>query len=169
MSADRLTRWALKEGPIVGLALFRIVVGLMVLRNLPGFAQDYASDGFYRNYFFLPYTASIPQPSEFGYVVLLAAGYLSAAALIIGWRTRAAAVATVLIVAYHFSLNQIWHRHNRYFLLLASLLVCLGPSGRALSFDASRLQVPPVGPLWTGFLIKAQMTLIYFASAVSKT
>jgi len=87
--------------------------------------------------------------------------------LIVGYRTRVAAVTCFLLVAYHFSLNEIWHRHNRYFLVLSLFLVCLGPSGRALSIDAIKL--PPVGPLWSVFLIKAQMTLIYLASTTSKT
>jgi len=166
---EGLRRWALREGPVLGLALFRIVVGLMALRYLAGFARDYTGYGFYGSYFFVPYPPSIPHPSEFQYVALLIAGGISAALLVIGYQTRAAAVATFLIVAYHFSLNQIWHRHNRYFLVLALLLVCLAPAGRALSFDARRLKLAPIGPLWTGFLIKAQMTLIYLASAVSKT
>ena len=165
----RLTAWANKEGPVLGLALFRIVVGLMALRYLVGFARDYAGWGFYGNYFFLPYTGSIPQPSEAQYVALLIAGAITGAMLIIGYHTRVAAMATFLMVTYHFSLNQIWHRHNRYFLVLCLFVLCLAPSGRALSFDARRLKLRPIGPLWTCFLIKVQMTLIYLASAVSKT
>ncbi|HKQ40251.1 MAG TPA: HTTM domain-containing protein [Verrucomicrobiae bacterium] len=166
---NRLTGWAQKEGQVLGLALFRILVGLMALRYLAGFARDYTGYGFYGDYFFFPYSTAIPQPSEVQYIALLIAGGISAAALIIGFHTRIAAVTTLLVVTYHFSLNEIWHRHNRYFLVLSLLLVCLAPSGRALSFDARRRRRPRIGPLWTGFLIKAQMTLIYLASAVSKT
>ena len=166
---ERLIRWPLKEGPVAGLALFRIVVGLMALRYLVGFGRDWSRGGFFGDYFFLPYTTLIPQPNEAAYLAVLVLGAISAAALIVGSFTRAAAISTLLFVAYHFSLNQIWHRHNRYFLVLSLFLLCLGPSGRALSFDALRLKLPPVGPLWSAFLIKAQMTLIYLASAISKT
>ena len=169
MPVEQLKTWASREGPVFGLALFRVVVGLMTLRYIVGFARDWASEGFYGDYFFLPYTPLIPQPSETLYIIVLAAGALGAAALVVGFHTRIAAVATLVIVAYHFSLNQIWHRHYRYFLVLCLLLVCLGPAWRALSFDARRRNLLPMGPLWTGFLIKAQMTLIYLASAVSKT
>lgn len=166
---DRLTNSALAEGNAVGLALFRIVVGLMTLRYLVDFLRDWSSYGFYADYFFMPYTKLIPQPSEWLYVAVLVLGCLGAGAFIIGYRTRAAAIVCLLAVAYHFSLNQIWHRHNRYFLVLCLFLLCLAPSARALSLDALRLKLPPTGPLWSAFLIKAQMTLIYLASGISKT
>ena len=166
---NRLTNWALKEGHLIGLALFRIVVGLMALRYLIGFARDYISSGFYGDYFFLPYTSGLPQPNETWYLALLIAGGISGAMLVVGYHTRFAAITTLLIVAYHFSLNQVWHRHNRYFLVLSLFLLCLGPSGWALSSDARRRKLTAIGPLWTGFLIKMQITLIYLASAISKS
>lgn len=166
---ERLTRWAQREGPVLALALFRIVVGLMALRYLAQFAREYAGYGFYGQYFFFPYSSAIPQPTESQYVALLIAGGITTALLVIGYYTRIAALLTFLIVAYHFSLNEIWHRHNRYFLVLSLFLLCLAPCERALSFDARRRRLQPIGPLWTAFLIKAQITLIYLASAVSKT
>ena len=166
---DRLIDWASAEGSTVGLALFRMVVGLMTIRYLIDYARDWSTEGFYGNSFALPYSAAIPQPTETVYLLLLGIGILSAATLIVGFRTRAAAITCFLIVAYHLSLNQIWYRHNRYFLVLSLFLVALGPSGTALSLDALRSKIPPVGPLWTVFLIKVQMTLIYLASATSKT
>ena len=165
---DRLLDWAAAEGSSVGLALFRIVVGLMAVRYLVDYARDWSTEGFYGNFFFLPYTSLVPQPTELVYLLVIGVGIISAAFLILGCWTRVAAITCFLMVAYHFSLNQIWHRHNRYFLVLSLLLVCLGPSGRALSLDALRFRLPPVGPLWSTFLIKAQMTLIYLASATSK-
>src|SRR5688572_8255029 len=166
---ERLTAWALAEGSTLGLGLFRIVVGLMVLRYLANWVGEWALNGFYGDYFFMPYSAYIPQPGKLVYFLVLLLGSLSAAVLIIGYRARAAAVICFFMVAYHFSLNQIWHRHNRYFLVLSLLLLCLSPCGRSLSLDALRWKLPPVGPLWTAFLIKAQMTLIYLASGISKT
>src|SRR5688572_18865200 len=108
---DRITNWALAEGNAVGLALFRIVVGLMTMRYLVDFLRDWSSYGFYGDYFFMPYTPVIPQPSEWVYAAVLIIGRLSAGALIMGYRTRAATIVCLLMVGYHFSLNQIWHRH----------------------------------------------------------
>ena len=167
--ADRLIAWALKEGSTTGLALFRIVVGLMVIRHLVDFGRDHVQQGFYADTFYLPYTPLIPQPPEAIYVLVLALGITSAAMLIVGFKTRAAAITCCLVVAYHLSLNQIWYRHNRYFLALSLLLLCLAPCTSVLSIDALRSRNSPVGPLWASFLVKAQMTLIYLASATSKS
>ena len=165
---DRLLAWTAAEGSTIGLALFRMIVGLMAIRYLVDYARDWSTEGFFGNYFFLPYTTLVPQPTEAIYLAVMGLGIISAACLILGYRTRVAAITCFLMVAYHFSLNQIWHRHNRYFLVLALFLVCLAPAGNALSLDAIRSRIPPVGPLWSTFLIKVQMTLIYLASATSK-
>jgi len=167
--SDRLTAWTLAEGPSVGFALFRIVTGLMAIRHLIGYARDWSKTGFYGDFFFYPYASWIPQPNEPVYLAVIFLGILSAAFVIVGYQTRVASITCFLMVAYHLSLNQIWYRHNRYFLVLALLLLCLAPAHTALSIDATRLKLPPIGPLWSGFLIKAQMTLIYLGSAISKT
>ena len=167
--SDRLISWALAEGSTIGLALFRIVTGLMVLRHLINYAREWSTQGFYGAAFFMPYATWIPQPTETIYLCVLVLGMLSAAFLIIGYQTRIAAVTCFLMVAYHLSLNEIWYRHNRYFLVLSLFLLCFSPSGNTLSIDATRFKLPPIGPLWTSFLLKAQMTLIYLASATSKT
>lgn len=166
---DRLISWALAESSAVPLALFRIVTGLMVIRHLLGYARDWSTQGFYGATFYMPYANWIPQPTETIYLCVLALGILSAAFLIVGYKTRTAAIICCLMVAYHLSLNEIWYRHNRYFLALSVFLLCFSPCGNALSIDATRLKLPPIGPAWTSFLIKVQMTLIYLASATSKT
>lgn len=162
---DRLGRWLAQEDSALGLALFRFVTGLMAVRHLAGYVRDVAREGHYADTFHLPYFAGTPEPGPLVYQALLAIGILSAVALAIGWRTRAAAIATFLAVGTHFALNEVWYRHNRYFLLLALFLLVFAPCDRALSLDPP---VAPVGPWWTRFLIQAQMTLIYLASATSK-
>lgn len=165
---DRLGNWLAAERSALGLALFRFVTALMATRHLAGYVRDVAREGPYTDVFHLPYFAWTPTPSPLAYQALLAAGLLSAVALAVGWRTRAAAVATFLCVGTHFALNEVWYRHNRYFLLLALFLLMFAPCDRALSLDAVRTAAPPVGPWWTRFLIQSQMTLIYLASASSK-
>ena len=166
---DRFISELVADRSVVGLALFRIITGLMAIRQLMSYVRALPNEGFYGDYFALPYTWLIPEPTAGIYVFVLAAGIISAAALVVGYRTKAAAVVCFLMVTYHLSLNQIWYRHNRYFLVLALFLLCFAPCGRALSLDSMRLNLAPSGPIWTAFLIKVQMTLIYLASALSKT
>jgi len=165
---DRFISGLLADRSALGFALFRIVAGLMAIRQLLTYVRD-LSGGFYGDFFALPYTSFIPAPTEPIYILVLVVGILSAAALTVGYRTPIAAVTCFLMVTYHLSLNQIWYRHNRYFLVLSLFLLCFAPCGRALSLDSIRLNIAPVGSSWTAFLIKVQMTLIYLASALSKT
>lgn len=166
---EKLTRWALREGSVLGLALFRIVTGLMTIRHLMGYYRDHLGEGYYGAVFHLPYVSWFPpEPGPTLYLALVALGVASGALLVVGWRTRAAAVTGFLAVTTHLALNEIWYRHNRYFLVLSLFLLAFSPCERALSVDALTAGIRPVGPLWTSFLIQAQMTLIYLASATSK-
>ena len=163
----RLRRWTEDEGPLYGLGVFRAVVGFMVIRDAWGYLQKYADRGFFRDEFHLPYSAWYPQPSEPVYLSVLLLLVLSGVCLVVGVWIRPAVVVTCVLHAYHLFLNQLWYRHNRYFLVLSLVLLCFSPCSR--TFSIVRARDSPVGPLWASFLIRAQLSLIYLASAISKT
>ena len=166
---DRGVAWALASGCSLSIGLFRTVVGLMAMRHLALFARDWSISGFYADTFHLPYAAWIPQPGAGVYASILALGIVSGGFLAIGCCTRAAALTCFLTVTYHLSLNEVWYRHNRYFLVLLLLLVWLSPCETALTRETLSSGRAPRGPRWTRLLIQVQMTLIYLASATSKS
>ncbi|MCZ6676141.1 MAG: HTTM domain-containing protein [Candidatus Poribacteria bacterium] len=165
---NRWRQWTEAEGPLVGLAFFRIVLGFMLWRHAWAFVRKYADDGFYRAKFYVPYWDWYPLPSETAYLLVVALMMIAGFLIIIGYRTRWALVIALAAAGFHLFLNQYWYSNNRYFMLLSLLLLSVSPCGRELSLDAAKQKQKGWGPIWTFTLIRLQMTLIYLASATSK-
>lgn len=163
------SHWTHHHQQLIGLGFFRITVGFMLCRHALSFVQHYWNDGFYLNKFYVPYWTWFPLPSEAMYVAVLALMMLCSGLIIIGYHTRWALVGGCSLGWFHLLLNEYWYRHNRYFLLLCLFLLCFSPSHQVLSVDSWRKKYPDIGPSWTSTLIRIQMTLIYLASAFSKT
>jgi len=164
---NKLTDWTLSEGPLTSLGFFRIIVGFMLWRHAWAFLWRYYDDGFYRDKFYVPYWDWYPLPSETFYLFILygivAAGFF----LIIGYRIRLSSIFGFLAVLFHLFLNQFWFRHNRYFMVLCIFLLCFAPAHKVFNLDEKKDL--GWGPVWSFYLIRLQMTLIYLASAISKT
>ena len=167
--SERLNFWTEATNSVVGLGLFRITVGLMAWRQLWGYWREHFVRGFYADYFFLPYFSWLVVPTPGLYLLLLFVGLTSAMLMVLGLQTRITTRLTCLAVTLHFFLDQIWYRHNRYFLVLSLILLSVSPCHRALSLDALKAGWAPIGTIWSSWLIKIQMSLIYLASATSKT
>jgi len=163
----RLLQWTSTEGPLLGLGIFRAFAGFMMIREAWGYLGKYGSRGFYQNEFYLPYAPWYPLPGETLYVAILLTLVLAGSCMIVGVLTRPAVVTALILHAFHLFLNQMWYRHNRYFLLLSLMLLALAPCDRA--FALGRRGVAPWGPAWTTYLLRIQLSLIYLASATSKT
>ncbi len=156
-----------KEGPLIPLAFFRIILGFMMWRHAWFFIDNNLIDRFYRDKFFLPYFDWYPLPSQAFYIFLLGIMILSGLFLIIGYRSKEAAILAFISVTFHLFLNQIWYRHNRYFFLLMLLLLVLSPAHRVFSLSSANSY--NTGKTWTFFMIRLQMTLTYLSSAFAKT
>ena len=163
------TKWTEAEGPLVRLAFFRIVVGFMLWRHTWAFVRRYLKDGFYRSKFYVPYWDWYPLPSETTYVIVMALMIIAGFFIIIGYKTRWALIGALTASAFHLFLNQYWYSNNRYFMLLALLLLCVSPCNRGLSLDAAKQKQNAWGPTWTFIIVRLQMTLIYLASVTAKT
>lgn len=167
MSNNGLISKLEREGSLIPLAFFRIVLGFMMWRHAWYFIENNLMDRFYRDKFFLPYFDWYPLPSQAFYIFLLATILVSGLLLIIGYRSREAAFLAFVSVAFHLFLNQIWYRHNRYFFVLLLLLLVISPAHKVFSLPGSVSKVR--GKIWIYFMIRLQMTLTYIASAFAKT
>ena len=153
-----------------GLAVCRMIVALMVWRNAGSYLRRYWHNGFYGDFFYPQYSNLIPQPSEFVYSLLLGVMFLSAIFMFIGLYTRASVFVAFLSTGYHLSLAMFWYRQNKYFLVLFLFLLCCTRCGEAYSLDSVRRgKTELLVPGWGAWLIRVQLTLIYLASAFSKT
>lgn len=111
--------------------------------------------------------------------------FASSAAVLVGLKTRLAATflfATLFLQYYAYGVvlgvTEYTH-HHAYILMFCSLVIAMGPSGRAYSVDrwlalreAERAGTPApaeTGPGWAMRLLTIQMAALYFWAAVDKT
>lgn len=167
-----LQRFADREAGLRRLGLFRIVVAFMIWNQCAYFVFfKFWNEGFYRagDRFALSFFDWYPHPPNAItfisiHVVLAICGLL----LVFGWHTRPALIVACVLDWYHLFLNQFWHSNNRYFLALVLLVLCFAPVDRSLTWDARRRHLSERGPVWTLWLLRVQLSLIYFASGGGK-
>lgn len=166
----RAGAWIDREGPVHALAAARIVVAIAVFRHAVPFVVERTRGQFFGDHFFVPYAGWIPQPGRVAYDVILAAMLASAAFAAAGFRTRLALGVCALATGWHLALNQLWFSNNKLLLVLCLTVLAVSPAGRALSVDAWRAggQRDPIGPTWTAGVLRAQVSVIYLASAGAK-
>lgn len=117
--------------------------------------------------------------------LLSAAFFVFTPLLLLGYRTRLAAVGnalTMLVLYYwfgHYRGEEPWTHHHIYTLVISSVLLVLTPCGGSWSIDrylavreAERLGVAPPperGPTYGLLLFQIQLTAMYFWTAVDKS
>ena len=116
------------------------------------------------------------------YAALMVAYWIGAVAMLLGWRSQAAAAVTVLALAFgawRFGTEQNgWTHHHVSLLLTATVSIALTPCGRSYSVDrwralaaaerAGRPPPPERGLVWAQYLIAVQLTAVYFWGAIDK-
>jgi hypothetical protein len=117
-------------------------------------------------------------------LVLIAAFWAGAIAMLIGWRSQVAtALAAVTLAVGVWRFGQVggqpgWTHHHVTLLLAATLFTALTPCGRSYSVDrwralarAERAGQPPPperGLVWAQYLVAVQLSAVYFWGAVDK-
>lgn len=161
----RLVAWTGAEGSTLPMALIRI--GLVFLL----WARHGAE-------------LILPRVAGPGEVALSLLFFAATAAMLVGWRTRAATALAALVVAtLYFGVGAAlgrtaWIHHHHYLLMAATVLCALTPCGRSLSLDRWRALVaearggPPApperGPLLGLHLMRVQLSALYLWSALDK-
>lgn len=158
------------------LGLMRVLLGLLLIANhLELWAELHPMLGAGG---WAPLAAAQAEPGHLSYYDLVpdgpalhlvhALGLLVLVGFTLGWRTRALAWAALAVqVAIHHRNPWMQHGGDRV-LRLATLALCLAPSGAAFSLDARAGRGAPTVPALAHRLIQVQWAIIYGATGAEK-
>ena len=115
----------------------------------------------------IPFSPLVPVLPSSALPLFLAAWLVAALALALGLKTRVAGAMLTLMTGYTFVLDQQTYSNHLYLLFLLILLLTISDSGAAWSVDARRATRRDVAA-WPILLLKIQVTIVYFFSALAK-
>lgn len=153
------------------LAVVRAAFGAIVVWEVVRYAERGWIARYYLDapvqfvYAFAPWLRPLPGA---GMYVVFAALALVGAALAVGHRTRWAAGATAVGLAYVFLLEQSRYLNHAYLMVLVALLLTVLPSGRTWSVDAWRAGRSRPVPFWAIAALRFQVGVVYFFAGVAK-
>jgi hypothetical protein len=94
---------------------------------------------------------------------------VAATGLTVGYRTRLSAVVLLALSLFQHLVDQNFWAHHMYFMMLMLLLLAVSESDATLSVRWVREQYPVRWVAgWPVWLIKVQLSLVYFYSATAK-
>lgn len=164
---ERAYRFLGEMVPSRPLAIARIGLGLAVLLELVNSAQIMLrldDPGIIR----VPVLPWAPAVNDGLAGVLMSLWALSAFAVLLGWRTRRAAVTLTATLATVLLLDQQLFSNHLYLMALLAALFSVADSGAALSLDARRAGERAEVSRWPVFLIKFQISAVYGFAALAK-
>ena len=100
--------------------------------------------------------------------VLLGGLAVASLALLLGWRTRAAAIGYLLVFGWIELIDATTYLNHYWFLTLVAALAVVAPMGRALSLDARRVggqATVAAGWVW---LVRFQVGVVYAFAGLAK-
>jgi predicted DCC family thiol-disulfide oxidoreductase YuxK len=160
-------RIATSTAPARPVAVARVVVGVAALGKAvdlaPALLAVVGSDALR-----MPYGAWSPElPAVMGPAILWI-WTLSAAAFLVGWRTRWAGTALVLAMSAALVLDQQLYSNHFYLLVVVAFLLTCADSGAAISLDARRKGPRDAIPGWPVTLLKLQLSIVYGYAVLAK-
>ena len=155
------------------LVFFRIVFGGIMLWEV----YRYFTYGWIARYFietavtftYYGFSWVKPWPARGMYIHFFVLG-LAAACVMAGFLYRIAAPLFFLAFTYSFLLDQTRYMNHFYLVCLISFLMCFLPAERAFSIDAllrKKIRAEVV-PVWTLWLLRAQVGIPYFYGGIAK-
>ncbi len=166
MSAARPSQFWLGEVDPLPLALYRAGLGALLcvegLLRLPYAAELFSDGGFHRSRF------AVPVPSPTGAYTLALASSLAAAAMALGWRTRASTLAALALWGWLYAIDQIGEKALHSVALVALAMLALSDAGAALSLDARRDGAKSAVWATPLRLLQLQFAQVYFFAGVVK-
>ena len=165
--SERVQRFLGEKVPSRPLAIARIGLGLAVLLELANSARVMMrlDDPGIVPVPVLPWAPAINDGLAWVLIGLWAA---SALALLVGWRTRGAAVALTATLATVLLLDQQLFSNHLYLMALLAALFAVANSGAALSLDARRAGEQAEVSRWPVWLIQFQISAVYGFAALAK-
>jgi len=167
MPVTILRRLIESREPSRPVAIARIGVGLAVLLEAVhsgGTLLRLDDPGILR----APYVTWAPRVTDGLAWVVIAFWVVSAAALLVGWRTRLAAVVLTATVGAVLLLDQQLYSNHLYLIVLVCGLLTVADCGAALSVDALRRGNQDEISGWPIWLLRLQVSLVYGYAALSK-
>lgn len=116
----------------------------------------------------LPVFAWLPMLPASALRAFIALWCVAALFFILGWKTRPSGAVLVLLTGYTLLLDQQTYSNHLYLLVLILLLSTIADSGAAWSLDARRQAPRNEVAAWPVVLLKTQVSIVYFFSAVAK-
>ena len=115
----------------------------------------------------IPLSPLVPVLPSTAIPLFLAVWLVAALAFALGLKTRVAGAMLALMTGYTLVLDQQTYSNHLYLLFLFILLLTISDSGAAWSVDARHTMRREV-EAWPILLLKVQVTIVYFFSAVAK-
>lgn len=161
-------------GDLRAMAVLRVLLGPITVLHLAPFLRDARAGVDYDDHYWEPYVSWAPSPPGELWRIVLWVGAGAAVLMMLGVLTRVSTTTTFVVVAGNLLLSQTHFRHNRAFLAMLLGGLALVPAGRVLSVDAwwrrvrRRTAPSSTAPVWPLLLLRAQVSLVYLTSGVSK-
>jgi hypothetical protein len=146
------------------LAIARIGFGLLLLNEALLATQDRLRFGYFGGHFHQPYLPEWLVPSAGVYWMVLAAQWIAALAIVVGWGARPALLASAALLVYVMLCDRLWFHHYRHTMAAFSTLLAFAPCDRQLGVQAT----DGPGPLWAQHAIRAQVSVMYLTSGGTK-
>ena len=116
----------------------------------------------------LPVSPWVPVLPSSALRIFIAVWLVAALVFALGWKTRVAGAVLALVTGYTLVLDQQTYSNHLYLLILVILLLTISDSGAAWSLDARRHAARRDVAAWPILLLKIEVTIVYFFSAVAK-
>ena len=164
---QKISGWLSKPKAPHGIALFRILFGLLLLWDIQRFysidlIENYFSEPAIFYYDFLHVHAASKEVMD----LLLAGLTISAICITIGLFYRIAIAFFAIVFSYFFLLDQVIYNNHLYAICLIAFMLFFMRADGALSVRKKR-HVPFV-PQWNYRLLQFQIVVIYFFGGISK-
>lgn len=115
----------------------------------------------------IPFVSWLPLLPSGALRIFLIVWIVAALLFALGWKTRLAGTALVLVSGYTLVMDEQTYSNHLYLLCLVVLLLTISGSGAAWSLDARRHAMREVA-VWPVLLLKIEATIVYFFSAMAK-
>jgi hypothetical protein len=155
-----------EQGDTFVLALVRLGFGLLLLNEASLASGHYRAGGYFATYFHQPYLPEGLVASERVYELCLAAQWIGAALVIVGWVARPALLACAGLLVYTMLCDRLWFHHYRHTMAAFATLLAFAPCDRHLVLRREANE--EAAPLWAAYAIRAQVSLMYLTSGGTK-
>ena len=116
----------------------------------------------------LPYLAGLPALTPAAAPIMIGVWLVAGTLFMLGWRARWTGGLLAATLLVYVLLDEQTYSNHVYLLSLFVALLVLADSGAVLSLDARRRGPRATVPAWPVFLLRAQLSIVYGFTAVSK-